>query len=487
MGFCNFGADFIKNGFTPVDNVFLEDYLPLADAVDVKVYLYGLHLASAGGDGADNSIQKVALMLKLSEERVLAAFRYWEEQGIVSVSKTHPASVTFRSVKKPLTPVIKYNAREYSTFVEEMTRLFPETVLTPNELNAYIEMLRTYKMEINAMLMTARYCMDVRGVASTPYILAVADNWARQGITTEAEVSKHIEELEQNSEDIRAIFKALGMRSLPDIEDRQLYLKWTKEYGYKMDAVLTASRSCKKKGGMRKLEAVIEELHNAGAVSAQEVAAYAADKESKRRLAEDVVAGIGSFYSNYDVVVETYIGPWLAKGFQPNALRSLAKLCFLRNIRTLDGVDGVADRFYKLGILTEEGVEGYITRQAALDGQIREVLEAAGSSQLISGRDREFYRTFVEIWGFPHETVLAAARRAAGKAFPMSEINRSLAMLKEHNISDAAEAEGFFESLSQKKPAASPRADYLKQNYTKEQLDSVFVKPEEIDLDKLDF
>jgi len=488
MGFCNFGSDFIKNGYTPVDNVFLGGYLPAADATDVKVYLYGLHLAYLG-DLPDNTIEKVAFSLRLTDERVVAAFRYWEDQGIVSVSRTHPVRVVYGSVRVPMTPVIKYNAREYSTFVEEMARLFPETVLFQNEITAYLEVLRSYKMDINAMLMIVKYCMDTRGIASTPYILAVADNWAKQGITTEAAVTSHIEELECNSEDIRGIFKALGQRSLPSIEDRQLYLKWTKDYGYRMDAILTAARFCKRRGGMHKLEQVIEELRAAGASTAQEVDTFAKSKESTRKLAEDIVAGIGSFYANYDVVVDTYILPWLSKGFSDSALRALTKFCFLRSIRSLDGVNDVVDRFYRLGILTEEGVEAFIARQMNIDGQIKEVLTAAGSAAHVSGRDREFYRTFAEVWGFPHDTIMIAAAKAAGKAFPMSEINRTLALLKERGVTEPAEAVSLLEALATKpaQKSAAPRDDYQKQTYTKKQLDSVLINPAEVDLDKLDF
>jgi hypothetical protein len=487
MNFCSFGSDFQKNGYTPVDNVFLEGYLPAADATDVKVYLYGLHLAYLG-DLPDNSIEHIAFSLRLSEERVIAAFRYWEDQGIVSISKTHPVHIVYGSVRQPITPVIKYNAREYSTFVEEMARLFPDTVLHPNEINAYLEALRTYKMDINAMLMIVKYCMDYRGVASTPYILAVADNWARQGITTEAEVTEHIEELECSSDDIRSIFKALNMRSLPSIEDRQLYLKWTKEYGFQMDAILTAARFCKRRGGMHKLEQVIEELRKAGVTTAQEVDAFAKSKESARKLAEDIVSGIGSFYANVDVVVETYILPWLSKGFEDDALRAIAKYCFLRNVRTLDGVNDIVERFYHLGFLTAERIESFIARQMSIDAQIKEVLSAANVTANVTNRDREFYRTFAEVWGFPQQTILLAAARAAGKAFPMSEINRTLALLKERGIRDAEEAESFLNALSQPSAkSAAPRDDYQKQTYTKEQLDSVFVNPGEIDLDKLDF
>ena len=48
------GGEYLREGFTEIDNVFLSRYLPEADAVDVKVYLYGLYLALHGGGNASD-------------------------------------------------------------------------------------------------------------------------------------------------------------------------------------------------------------------------------------------------------------------------------------------------------------------------------------------------------------------------------------------------------------------------------------------------
>lgn len=477
MAFCQLGKDYIKDGYTLVDNIFFTSYLPAADPVDCKVYLLGLYTAKECPE-CDNTAERLSLMLKLDEERVMTAFQRWEQAGLVSVSRSHPPQVTYHSVKSPLTPAVKINAREYDVFVEETARLFPEKILTPNEITSLIELMSFHKIEINAMLMIIRYCMDYKPGASVAYILAVASDWANRGIRTESEVNERIAELERNVEDIRSIFRTLGLKSEAGLIDRQLYLKWTKDYGYSMDAVLTAARAAKRRGGMERLSAIIEELKNASAHTAEEVSNYLKAKEDNLKLAATVVKTLGTYYASLDIMVETYLIPWQAMGFQGDALTTAAKFCFMRNVRTLDGMNNTVERFYKLGLLTGAAIEAYIARQVAADAAIKEVLEVAGSSAYVTNRDREFYRTFIEQWGFSHEVILAAAEKAAGRPFPMAYVNRCLAALKERNIKDVSEARNYFDVWERgEKQDNKPKSqhDYMQQTYTREQLRSVFI------------
>ena len=176
MGFVRLGSDYIKACYTQVDNVFLTSYLPAADGLDVKIYLTGLAFAGSGEER--NTLEKMALLLHTDENRILEGFRYWEEKGLVAVTAASPFSVQYLSVKTPLKPIIKINAEKYKTFCDESVRLFPEKILTPNEYNAYFELMQTYKYETNAVLLIMQYCKDLgEGKLSTPYVLAVAEDW----------------------------------------------------------------------------------------------------------------------------------------------------------------------------------------------------------------------------------------------------------------------------------------------------------------------
>ena len=481
MSFLRLSREYMREGYTEIDNVFFTGYLPEADSLDVKIYLYGLWLAGTGRE-TDNSIERISLSLKVTEERIMRAYAYWEELGLVSISKSSPAAVIYNSVKTPVTPVVKYNAKEYADFVEEIRRIFPERELPAQDILKYVELMRGYKVEQNAMLLIARYCRDARGTTNTAYVLSVAANWAKEGVHTEADVNARLDELESNAVAVKSVYEAMGLRSAPTIEDRETYVRWTKEYGYGADAILAAARYCRRHGGIRKLAPYLEELHNAGVKTAAEAEEYRKQKEAARDLAEEIVRSLGSYYANYDMPTETYVNPWLNLGFERGALLRIAKFCFIRNVRTLDGMNVYVEKLHKLGIVTERGIENYVARQTAIDARIREVLAACGSDGIVTARDRDFYRTFVETWGFEHETVLRAAAAASGKPFPMSYVNKLLLIMKENGIRTPSEAEAFLSDGNKTKK--KPGSELIRQEYTAEEITSVFRSLDEVDPDE---
>ena len=471
MPFVGLGNDYVKSGYTSVDNVFLLSYLPTADPLDVKIYLYGLALATSGQE-EDNSMEKMSLALHVDEDRILRGYRYWEDKGLVSLTKTVPASVRYLSVKTPMRPVVKRSVEKYAVFNEEVVRLFPDRIVIANEFEAYYEFMETYKLEPNAMLLIMQYCKEMgAGKLYAPYILSVADSWAKQGLTTEKKIIEHIQELENNSEDLRQIFAALGTKRGANLEDRQLFLKWNKKYGYNLDSILTAAKSQKKRGGMEKLDEIIEELNRTGAHSAEEVAKYLSGKENARKLAMEISKALGTYYGSPEAFIETYLQPWLNLGFEEEALVRLAKFCFIRNIRSYDGLNQIVERFYKIGILTDKGVEAYVLRQSKIDEDIRKIFDSCNRFGTINNRDRESYRIWEE-WGFSLDAIIVVAEHYADSAFPFQLINRTLADLRNRNVFDV---EGIKKALGEKKvkTAAKKDDDYMKHEYSEEQIANI--------------
>ena len=468
------GGEYVREGHTELDNLFLSRYLPDADGTDVKVYLYGLYLAAGGG----GDTQKIALGLRLTEERVLDAFAYWDEQGLVTLTASAPPVVIYNSVKAPVIKEVRYNAREYSEFVDELRRVFGCRELPVGDIVRYVELIRRYKIDPNAMLLIAGYCIE-RGKTSTPYVLSVASNWAKEGVLTEAQVNSKIGELESGSEGMHALYRALGMKSEPSFEDKNTYLYWTKECSFLPDAVLEAAKYCKNKGGMRKLRKLMEELRGAGAFTAKEVAEYQKKREELFSLAAEIVQNLGAYYPSLDAVIETYVSPWLQYGFEPEALKELARFCLRRNVKTPENMNVYVEKLYKLGVVTAKSIDSYIKQQAAFDRDIRAIKEASGAEPMISSRDRDFYRTFTENWGFDLDTVLAVAHHARGTPFPMSYINKMLLLFKENGISSPEAAEAFFTSDRSK----ASKEKFVKQEYSEEELAGVFRSLDELNPD----
>ena len=485
MGFCSLGRDYIREGYTQIDNVFLSKYLADADAIDVKVYLYGLMLAK---EERETSLEKIAYALRLTEERIMNAYSYWQDLGLVTIRENPVFQIVYNSVKVPATKTVLYSAREFSEFVDELRRIFPEKIIPEQDIVRYVETMKTYKMEQNAMLLIARYCRDKRGTTNTASVLGLASSWAKQGLTTMQSVNDRLDELERDSEDLRLVYNELGLKSKPAVEDQEQFAEWMKK-GFRLDAILTAARICKRKGGMSRLQRLMEELSSQNALTATEINAYQKEKEEIRTFTSEVIRTIGTYYATLDMPIETYVNPWLKLGYEKSAILAIAKFCFMRNVKTLDGMQVVIDKFYKMGIVTLDGINSYVARQAKIDSAVKEVLETAGAEPFVSNRDRDFYRAFIEDWGFDHEVVLVVAENAKDKPFPMSYVNKILLIFKQNGIFTVEGAKAFFESNSGEGRQAKKKDSkdmVMKQVYTKEEIDSVFRDVKDIDIDNWD-
>ncbi len=465
--------DIIKTSYTLVDNVFFASFLTKADAVDVKVYLYGWYLISTYGKA---DLADMALQLKIDEERIKTAYLYWEKQGLVQITRTEPVSLIYINPKNPMPKIANFDVEKYADFREEVDRLFPSRLATPNELGCYYELIEFSGIEPNALLLIMQYCKKIKDdKVGAPYILAVANNWIAEGYRTHEEVTKKIEQLETNSEDVRKIYETLGLKSAVDIDARQLYQSWL-DMGYTLDSILTAARLNKKKGGMAKLDALIKDLQKAGAYNPFEIEEYGKKQKALHTIALGVVKGIGAYYGSLDVVIDTYVRTWVSDmGYSEDALLTIAQHCFVSSIKTLDGYNEAVKMFYKLGCVTKDAIESYIAKKIATDEEIKDVLEAIGSPRYVSAKDRSFYTTWTQDWGVSYDLITLAAEYAKGKNFAMSHVNRLLSLVKTNPNISTEEARKIFASSSDDNGNKQPKKkEMLRREYTKEELSSIF-------------
>ena len=88
MAFCAFDDSVAGFDVTPVENMFISEYMLRAPGDCVKVYLYGLMLCYHNQERM--SLTGMARDLDLTEEDVERAFRYWARCGLVRQVGDHP-------------------------------------------------------------------------------------------------------------------------------------------------------------------------------------------------------------------------------------------------------------------------------------------------------------------------------------------------------------------------------------------------------------
>lgn len=478
MAFCDKEKQLIDGGITPVDNKFILNYLPDAPDKCVAVYLLGLTLSQS--NGTDNSCETLADKLELSTQEVMAAYLYWEELGLVHITSDNPPHVVYLSVRDSVSSLKKVKPSKYAKFTREMQNVIQGRMITANEFNEYYTFLENTTFQPEALIAVAKYCVALKGTEiNYRYILTVARNLLQRGATTLAVVQDSLDSRQKYDEDLKVVFKALGKTGKFEHSDREMYEKWTKDYGFIGEVIVAVAKTCKS-GGMGKLDAMLTEYYKKGALSVQEIETYQKEKEHLVALAREINRTVGVYYQSVDSVVDEYIVGWIHKGYDDETLLAVAKYCFRSGIRTLQGLASIVEKLYKNGITTVAALDNYLAETAKKDQKIKYVLEKCGIERNVTNNDRTLYRTWTDRWNMSEDMIKFVAEKAVGANNPMAYVNRILSTYKQAGVVTVDQAEAFDKAAATATAKSSePKqvtvgGEIARTQYTDEQLNALF-------------
>lgn len=469
------------DGYTVLDNTFLNEFLPQATGDDVKVYLYGLNLCS-NPNNDDNSLDTMSKVLCMSEDDILKSFSYWQEMGLVQVVSANPLEVRFLPVRARSGSSKIRNKEKYTDFNMQMQEILSGRMITPTEYNEYYSIIETYHFEPEALVMIAGHCVRIKSSSiGYPYILAVARNYAEEGLKTVEAVEQKFIEYEQNSDEIKRVLSALGLKREADIEERNLYLKWNNSFGFTNGVIVEVAKTLKKKGGFAKLDSLLTKYYEQKLFTIAEISEFSERQDELFELAKTVSKNLGLYYQNLENVVDVYVSDWVNKGYDSETLLMISMYCFKQSIRTLDAMATVVQKFYKLGLVSAESIEQYISGIIKSDELIKSILEKVGLVRSVSSYDREFYKTWTNNWNFTHEQILQVSEVSKGKSNPISYLNKILSSLNEKGLKSEKEIENYLKSVSSG-TQTSEKSDFAQRTYTAEEMNALFDSLDDVEI-----
>ena len=249
----------IDLGDTPIENIFINDYMPLADGTYVKVYLMGYKYAR--DKQANFSNETIAKDLKIPLSDVLNAWTYWEKEGIVMKHETEDEFnyiVEFVNLKQfYIDNVYKHIAKnipeknyvdnqelitssrnqENKKMMEEIEEMFGRP-LKINEKQKIVTWLNTYKTKPDIMAQAFSYCINNKKVKRFSYIESVVSAWHDEGVNDIDTMVEYLEKRNDRFSMYSRISKALGFnRTLTEAEMKTID-RWIDEWNFSMDMIL---------------------------------------------------------------------------------------------------------------------------------------------------------------------------------------------------------------------------------------------------------
>lgn len=249
-------------GDTPIENIFINDYMPQADGNFVKVYIMGYKLAkeSRGLKGYDSNL--IADLLGLIESDVIRAWDYWERVGIIKkifIDGEDNFSIEFVNLKE------FYIEHLYSASAPREKRQDQNSILDDPKIANLLSQADKimggrltimqkqdiaqwrdiYNMPVELIQEAFNYSVNVKEVNSLKYIETVVRNWSEKNIRTIEDVEKSYIEHDEKYYRFMQIKNRIGIGFKPYTKtDFDLVNSWFDEYNMDMDLVLAACDKC---------------------------------------------------------------------------------------------------------------------------------------------------------------------------------------------------------------------------------------------------
>ncbi len=473
MAFFSFSNEYDKDKILPLDSNFITDYLPEASGDSVRVYLYGL---LACRTQKEVTLSGLAIELKLSEEEVIDCFKFWEEYDLVTIISEEPFTVRYLPLSKTGKPR-KFKPEKYSEFTGALQALLPDRMISTAEYTAYFNLMEEYSIKPEAMLMICKYCVDLKGTSiGYRYIITVAKDFASRGIITTELIEKELSDYMVRSEDISSLLNALGLKRKPEIEDLQLFNKWKSQLGYEQKALLFIAKKCKRKN-VNALDDFILELYSNKLFAEKEIDEYLKRREEYRDIAVKICKALSVYVEVIDPVVETYILPWTAKGYDGDTLEFLANWCFRKNRRSLSLLNDQIDALYDKGLITLSSIAEYVKGMAKQDEFIKEILNECNIDRRPNDSDRQIFTAWYS-WGFSAEMIKEACSFSKDKIRPLVYMNALLSDWKSKGVFTKDKIPQAV--VASAKPVASTARFENERSYTKEELDALLDSVDDI-------
>lgn len=414
MPFCSFSEGAAMFDVTPIENMFLLEYLPGAPGDALRVYLYARMLClhpELGGEISD-----MAKALSMEEDDVQEAFAYWERSGLVEKLSDRPPSYAMRMLHSE-----SFNAQRdrevlrYKELRGMVNKLFEERGLVhEKQFQLLIDWIEDLHYTETAAIKILEFELQQPGGRKPPTVFKRADKraieWAEKGIRTVEDVENAIRYEGRVAELARLVATQLSLYRVPTVSELECARRWIEELDVTEQDVLDAcAESVKSRApSFAYLDSILQKRK---------------DRDAFQRVKE-LMEELGSIGTRPTPEQLRQYRGWLAEGFEAETILLAAVQCAQKNMNSFEKLDWMLKRWGDAGVHTHDQARAYLADRQRVKAEAAALLKRAGRDVEPGQNTLEFY----EKWKarLPGELLDCAAELARGKGNALSYMDKLL-------------------------------------------------------------
>lgn len=301
----------IDFGSTQIDNIFIEDFMPVARGAFVKVYLYAYKNMISESDTYELSNEKLAKNLNLNISDVEAAWDYWVGEGVVEKVYNIDGSydIEFKNLKKyyisnVTTPKRKskgeilVDSMKNSTIRQMYGEIdyFMRRQTTPTEKAEILSWISDFNMSPEIISTAFQYTTEKKNKISVAYVRAVISSWYDKGLFDMEDVEEEIEKSDKKFIRKNKILRKLGLKYRAVSEEEiRLINNWYDRYDFSDEIIDEALKRTAKieRPNIKYVDAILRNWKEKGIEELDEIEKL--DKRPRRKNRRPRKTGFHNF------------------------------------------------------------------------------------------------------------------------------------------------------------------------------------------------
>ncbi|KDR96348.1 DnaD and phage-associated domain-containing protein [Peptoclostridium litorale DSM 5388] len=298
----------VSFGQTPIDNIFIDIFMPMANGTFVMVYLLGYRYSLEPYD-SENSPGNITISknLGIPLSDVLSAWEFWEGKGIVkrhsdSSFDDGKYSVEFMDLKRLYLENIKPHSLNSSTgsigvndliqlneneSIRGMFNSVNEIIsreLAPNEKQKILQIMERYNMPCDIIKAAYSFAKNKKGIKNVNFVEGIIRNWYDMNISDISALEEYLKERSERMVLYSRVFRSLGFTRQPSQEERKVMDSWMDGLSFDMDIILKACSKSKNTSNpsIAYIDGILKSWHSKGFTSAEDTQKEDAERENQK-------------------------------------------------------------------------------------------------------------------------------------------------------------------------------------------------------------
>lgn len=465
---------------TALPNAFICEYMPAAPDNYIKVYLYGLMYTQTTCMEESLTLADVAKALSLEEEDVARALRYWERCRLVARVKDSPPLYRFLSVQQTL--VSRQCAPQDEAYMEFAHALFTifgdRRKLHGNETVLAYEWVEQLGLPREIVLMMVQHLVSTRGVQfSFKEAQKMAVELCQQHVHSIEAAEQLFSRSEAAWKGARKVLRRMGKFRDPSLDETDLYVKWTVEWGFAPKAIESACTEMT--GGdpsFKYLDKILEGLRTRSgkaSLSASHVEKQLSQEKEETQRVREMLSACGIKAAVIDEGKRLVYRDMLTYGDHEMILLAAQAVGSRRGNRSLDSVTELLISWKDKGLSSPQEVRDYLAAIQEQNTLLKALCQSAGRECVPKLSDRELLQKWREQWNIPEPLLHAAAEMARNTDKPLLFMDKVLenwhdkgiVTLQEARAENASRKEAAQTAARPDSPSPRPTKQVIEQQY----------------------